>query len=130
VVIEQEDVADLRSGMEGMTAIFEAANADFQPVRTLRGCIEQEKAEIEAAAQAYGAAGVYFQLGEEYLRTSQGFSARGEREKAWREAIIGKFMEPGDPDIHLWMSQMLAEAGHVPESQVERQMSELLRAAR
>ena len=100
----------------------------FQPVQTLRGVLLQARGQALEAAASYREAGAYFpQLGAEFFSSAQGFAMRGERDKAWREAITSKFMQPGNPDLHDWMAQELLTTGFPVESRIEAQIADALR---
>ena len=106
---------------------MEQTSLDYQPVRTLRGCILQAKGDVVAAAEAYRSAGAYYpQLGEEFLATAEGLQARGQPERAWREALTSKFMRPGNPRVHLWLADNLPKIGSSPIPALERQIADLL----
>jgi 4-amino-4-deoxy-L-arabinose transferase-like glycosyltransferase len=130
-------VRDARhSILPGMTDLAEQAQKKldalqmpaFQPVRTLDGLLHQARGETAQAADSYRQAGTYFPLlGAEFFSSARGFGERGEHDKAWREAITSNFMQPGNPDLHAWMSQELADAGYFAESRVEAEIAEALR---
>jgi hypothetical protein len=62
-------------------------------------------------------------LGAEFLVSAQGYLERGDRAKAWREALTSLFMEPGDPRIHDFIAQLLSIEGYSSESQVAQQVA-------
>jgi 4-amino-4-deoxy-L-arabinose transferase-like glycosyltransferase len=100
---------------------------EFQPVRTLRGVVLQAEGQAVEAAALYSQAGAYFpRLGAEFLVSAQGYLDRGERARAWREALTSLFMQPGDPRIHTLLTRLLAEEGYAAQSQVSRQVAESL----
>jgi hypothetical protein len=128
ILIIREEWANvtMRESMERMVERLEEIAPNYQPVRTLRGCLYQAQGNIEMAAAEYQHAGTYFPLGDEYLRTAKGFAARGEPETAWREALGAKLMEPHKPEIHRWLSEKLHEEGYTTESQIEHQIADVL----
>ncbi|HEY0072153.1 MAG TPA: glycosyltransferase family 39 protein [Chloroflexia bacterium] len=97
-----------------------------QAVYTLRGSIQQAGGEIGEAVDSYRRAGTLFPIGEEYLRTSRGFAAHGEPSKAWRDALISKSLQPHDPALHRWMSELLAAMHQPAESHAEMQIADRL----
>jgi 4-amino-4-deoxy-L-arabinose transferase-like glycosyltransferase len=100
----------------------------FQPVHTLDGLLYQARGEAAQAADFYMQAGTYFPLlGAEFFSSARGFGERGEHAKAWREAITSNFMQPGNPNLHAWMSQELAAVGYLAESRIEAEIAEALR---
>ncbi len=101
---------------------------DYPPFITLRGCIYQAQEDYTRAANAYKA-GTYFLLGDEFLRTAKGFAAFGDPKRAWREAILSKFMQPGNPEVHTWLAQQLQQEGYANESRAETQVANALRTA-
>jgi hypothetical protein len=105
---------------------LDGIDSNYQPVSTLRGCLYQAEGDVAQAAAAYKSAGVYFPLGAEYLRSAQGFQALGQFSEAWQEALISKFMQPYEPDIHNWMAERLRETGYIRESQIESSLAEAL----
>jgi len=115
-------------GMERLALQAEEKLAGFQPVRTLQGVLYQARGETAQAADFYRQAGAYFpQLGAEFFSSAQGFGVRGDDDKAWREAITSKFMQPGNPDLHAWMSRHLLATGFPAESRIEAEIVEALR---
>ncbi len=127
VVVVEEHTDDLPASFDRLVSRLEARLPDFQPVKTLRGCVYQAQGQAEQAASAYRAAGAYYpQLGEEFLATAQGFAGRGDAARAWREAITSKFMQPGNPEVHRWLAAYLQQAGYVRESLMEARIAELL----
>lgn len=98
----------------------------YQPVKTLRGCILQGRGDVAGAAAAYDMAGRFFNLGAGFLNAARLYEARGDDERAWREAVKSKFMEPNSVELHRWFSRKLLEAGMVAESRIEAQIAEAL----
>lgn len=107
----QSKSGDVVGTLEQLAGTLEAENNSFQPVVTLRGSLAQLRGDSDTAAQAYNKAGAYFGTGEEYFKTADGYLQRGDVARAWREAIISKFMQPGNPKIHEWMAARLREEG-------------------
>jgi hypothetical protein len=97
-----------------------------QVMNTLLGGVYQARGELDRAAHAYRKAGTLFPIGEEYLRTSQGWAERGYLHKAWRDALIAKSMQPYNPELHTWMGQLLSLMGESTLSHVELQLGEVL----
>lgn len=117
---------EMLPSVERLVSQFEKELPTFQPVLTLRGGIYQAQGQTEQAARAYRSAGYYFQSGDEYLLTAQGFEARGDQARAWREAIISKFMQPGSPAVHRWLAQALARDGQPAQSAIESRIADAL----
>ncbi|MDQ6694174.1 MAG: glycosyltransferase family 39 protein [Chloroflexota bacterium] len=94
---------------------------DAQPVKTLVGSLVQSRgdASVDGAVAAYRAAGTYFPVGDDYLRTAEGYAALGDNTKAWREALISKFWQPQRPEVHNWMAKMMSQAAMPTESRIE-----------
>jgi hypothetical protein len=88
--------------------------------------VEQAQGDIDKAAATYERAGTYFPVGDDYLRTAEGFAARGDDVKAWREADISKFWQPGRPQVHEWYAKALMADGHAAESRVESRLAQVL----
>ncbi len=127
VVLEERGSLDALPGMGRLVGKMEQQLPDYQPVRTLRGGILQARGDIDAAAAAYLSAGTYFpQLGEEFLATAEGFQARSQPERAWREAVTSKFMRPGNPQVHLWLADYLDNMNAPYEATLERRIAEAL----
>jgi hypothetical protein len=125
IVLKSQD-NDARVSLDYLVGLLEAENANFQPVLTLRGSILQSSDAISQAASAYQEAGRYFGTGDEYLSTANGYLQRGERDRAWREALISKFMLPANPAIHEWMAGRLEEDGRFEEARIEAELARLL----
>jgi hypothetical protein len=101
-----------------------------QVVNNVRGSIYQAQGELDLAAKAYQTAGTQFPIGGEYLRTSKGFAAHGQPERAWRDALISKSLQPQDPQLHLWLATEL-QVENLPDlSQAESEIARLLETAR
>ncbi|HKP51812.1 MAG TPA: glycosyltransferase family 39 protein [Chloroflexia bacterium] len=128
IVIVRDSRHSALPGMERLATRAEEKLPEFQPVRTLQGVLYQARGETVQAADQYGQAGAYFpQLGAEFFSSAQGFEARGDTDKAWREAITSKFMQPSNPDLHAWLSQQLLTSGFTAESLIEAEIAEALR---
>jgi 4-amino-4-deoxy-L-arabinose transferase-like glycosyltransferase len=112
--------------MDHVLAKLQAAEFGSQPLATLRGTLYQARGDIAGAVGAYKSAGTYFPTGDEYLRTAEGYAARGEDTNAWREAILSKFWQPDKPDVHKWLAEELLATGYRSESAVEEQIAERL----
>jgi hypothetical protein len=129
VVLKENSPPDVISGMSRIVAAMEKRHPDFNPVLTLRGCIMQARGEIAMTAEYYHLAGEYYpRLGEEFLATARGFQARGDPRTAWREAMTSKFMYPGNPEVHRWLSDWLAQAGYPQHSRIEADLAKRLDA--
>jgi hypothetical protein len=92
----------------------------------IRGGIYQAQGQVEQAAGIYRAAGTYFPIGDEYLRTAQGFAARGDQTRAWRDSIVSKGQQPQKADIHSWFARMLRDAGYAADSDIETRIAQAL----
>ena len=89
----------------------------------LRGCVYQANNDISQAVEAYKSAGTYFPIAGEYLQTAKGYGTRGETAKAWQEATMSKYWEPGNPEVHEWLARQLAEEGYPAESRAESEIA-------
>lgn len=125
-VVLQAPTGEVRSALDHLTSLLEAENQEFQPVVTLRGSVSQLEGSVDAAASAYRDAGQYFDTGDEYLRTAEGYLQRGDIRKAWREALISKFMRPGNATLHEWLSARLHEEGQQESGAIEGQVARRL----
>jgi len=131
VVLKENSPPDVISGMLRIVGAMEKRHPDFNPVLTLRGCIMQARGGIAMTAEYYHRAGEYYpRLGEEFLATARGFQARGDPRTAWREAMTSKFMYPGNPEVHRWLSDWLAQAGYPQHSRIEADLAKMLDAER
>jgi hypothetical protein len=99
-----------------------------QAMNTIRGNMYQSQDRIGQASKAYLRAGTLFTMGEEYLRTSQGWAARGEPDRAWRDALIAKSVQPCIPELHAWMAQLLTDMGDAALARTESRIAEALSA--
>jgi hypothetical protein len=91
-----------------------------------RGSLFQGRGDASTAARAYTEAGTFFPIGAEYLRSAQGYAARGDFEKAWRDGLISKGLQPQNPEVHDWMAQMLDRQGLSDLSRIEADISKAL----
>ncbi len=123
---------DLAASMERFTArLGEAHNPDRQMQQitdTLRGGVYEAHGQVAQAAEAYRSAGTFFPIGGEYLRTAQGFAAHDEPDKAWRDTLMSKSMQPETPELHQWMADMLNGRGMEDEAGVEAEIARALRS--
>jgi hypothetical protein len=130
VVLREQPKESILKSMARLVGKLEATTPGYQPIVTLQGCLHQARGDIGRAAETYRSAGTYFPVGDDYLRTAQGFSRLGLEKKAWREALISKFWQPGKPAVHRWLSETLAGNGYPTASQVEAQIVEALETIR
>ena len=93
---------------------------------TMRGTIHQARGDADKAAEAYRRSGSYFLIGDEYIRTSKGFAARDETEKAWRDALISKTMQPDNPSVHRWLAELLSTSGLSTMTATQSQIADAL----
>jgi hypothetical protein len=130
VVVREDSTSHLLTSFDRLVGKLERETPDYQPVKTLRGCVYQAQGRISQAAQAYREAGPYYpRLGEEFFVSAQGYARRGDMGRAWREAITSKFMRPDNPDLHTWMAASLQQQGYPAESLTEALLAQLLRPA-
>jgi hypothetical protein len=128
IVIIRDPRHSAMPGMERLALQAQEKLPQFQPVLTLQGVLHQARGEAAQTADLYQQAGAYFpQLGAEFFSTAQGFGVRGDNGKAWREAMTSKFMHPGNPDLHAWMSHQLLATGFPAESRIEAEIAKALR---
>ena len=127
---EDNPPADVTISMERLVEEMEETKPPdeyiYRATSTMRGTIYQARGEAVKAAEAYKRSGSYFLIGDEYLRTSKGFAARGETEKAWRDALISKSMQPENPLLHRWLAEMLAASGRSAMTATQSQIAEAL----
>ena len=109
-------VAGIETELPETTATRQVAN-------TLRGSIYQAQGKPEKAAQSYRDAGTFFPLAPEFLRTSRGYAAHNELDKAWRDAVAAKAMQPQKAEIHVWLAELLKERDFEVESRVARDIA-------
>lgn len=129
ILHEADSDRSVVNSMERLVAKLATVRPDYPPIVTLQGCVAQARGDATRAAELYRKAGSYFLSDNEYLQTAQGFAARGEMEKAWREAAISKFMRPGNPELQIWLAQQLQQAGFESESRIATQVAQALQAA-
>jgi 4-amino-4-deoxy-L-arabinose transferase-like glycosyltransferase len=126
VAVLRAPPGDVSASLERFTSIVGAENPRFQPVLTMRASLSQLRGAVATAATTYASAGEYFGTGEEYLRTAEGYLQRGDRARAWREALISKFMRPGSPALHAWLAARLIEENRPDLGSIEQQIARLL----
>jgi hypothetical protein len=128
VMREARPVGSWVMGLERIVGKMEAIKQDYEPATTLRGCLAQANGDYHLAADIYDSAEAYFILDTIYMDTAKGFEAYGDTDAAWREAVIAKFMRPGNPQVHAWMARRLEEQGYTAESSTEDEIGRLLQA--
>ncbi len=127
IVIMRDPRRNAMPGMERLALQAQEKLPQFQPILTLQGVLHQARGETAQAADLYRRAGAYFpQLGAEFFSSAQGFGVHGDNDKAWREAITSQFMQPGNSDLHAWMSRHLLATGYPAESRIEAEIAEAL----
>lgn len=124
VVLRQERAVgsprlNVLDNLERLADDMSHAPGSMRHVLTLRGSILQARGDIAGAVSAYTRAGVLLPIAGEYMRTANGFLGVGQPDKAWRQAIIAKTLEPSNAQVHDWLAERLAEAGHEDESRRE-----------
>jgi mannosyltransferase len=119
VVMQPPGTTDLRTALDKLVTELEAQQPDNQPPRTLRAIVTATPPQAAAAAALYAGAGVYYPVAAPYLRTADGYAAGGQPDRAWIEADLALFMEPGNPAVHQWMAEQLNKQGYVDLSKVE-----------
>ncbi|MGA7730772.1 MAG: glycosyltransferase family 39 protein, partial [Chloroflexia bacterium] len=127
-VLRQSGQADMKGAMDGIVSKLETIWLGAQPVITLRGCIQQANNDLQQAADTYRRAGTYFPVGDDYLRTAEGYDKLGLDTFAWREAFISKFWQPFRPQVHEWLAEKLAQDGYGEQSRAEAELARLLSA--
>jgi 4-amino-4-deoxy-L-arabinose transferase-like glycosyltransferase len=130
VVLRERAPVDVAEGLGRFLVPLREQLASFQPVRTLGGVEMQAEGRVEEAAGFYREAGAYYpRLGAEFLESAKGYMERGDIPKAWREAATSLFMQPGDPQIHVLLSNLLAREGFELEANVARRIGDRLEAS-
>lgn len=121
---------DLATSMEWFTESLGEARNSSRPLQqvadTLKGGVYEAHGQVAQAAEAYRSAGTYFPIGGEYLRTARGFMAHNEPDKAWRDALISKSMQPYEPQLHQFMADMLNRLGMADDAHVEAEIANIL----
>jgi hypothetical protein len=126
VTVLQAQTRDTMAALDHIVSLLASENARFQPVLTLLGSISQLRGTASDAVQEYQAAGEYFDTGDEYFRTAEGYLQRGDPNRAWREALISKFMRPANAPLHTWLSSLLQAEGYSNQSAMESQIANRL----
>ena len=128
VIVLKDDshAASILEAVDRMAARLEAMHPNYQLIQHTKGGVFQARRDVEGAAQAYRSAGMYFPLGNEYLRAAQGFARHGLKAEAWQQGLMAKAMEPYKPEIHTWLEEQLQAAGYADESRIEAQIAEAL----
>jgi hypothetical protein len=114
--------------VEQMADRLDAVRPNYQPTLTMRAGVLQARGDLVGAANMFRSAGTYFALGDEALRTAEGFAAVGMDTQAWREGLNAKAVEPARPDIHRWLAQQLQREGYTMESRVEGRLADILQS--
>ncbi len=130
VVVLKESASDRKTDIivEQMADRLDALRPNYQPTVTMRAGVLQARGDVAGAARLFRAAGTYFALGDEALRTAEGFAGLGMDTEAWREGLNAKAAEPNRPDIHIWLAQQLQHEGYDKESQVETSIAGILQS--
>ena len=126
VAVLRAPPGDVSASLDRLISIVAAENPQFQPVLTMRASLSQLRGSVTTAATTYASAGEYFGTGEEYLRTAEGYLERGDRARAWREALISKFMRPGSSTLHAWLAARLIEENRPDIGSIEQEIAKLL----
>ncbi len=134
IILRQDNPgSSITPGMEWFASQLESISPRTRAIEhvtlNLKGTIYGGTGQAASAASAFRAAGTFFPIGEEYLRTSKEFGKRDELSKAWRDALISKSMQPYSVELHRWMAEMLSQMGLQAESQSETQIADLLSSA-
>lgn len=134
IILRQDNPgSSITPGMEWFASQLESISPRTRAIEhvtlNLKGTIYGGTGQAVSAASAFRAAGTFFPIGEEYLRTSKEFGKRGELSKAWRDALISKSMQPYSPELHRWMAEMLSQMGMEAESQSETEIANALQGA-
>jgi 4-amino-4-deoxy-L-arabinose transferase-like glycosyltransferase len=132
VLLKQASSAGTKSDLDWFVRQLESVSPRTRSIEqaamNLRASIYQSNGQVLEAANAYRMSGSYFPIGDEYLRTAQGFALRSETASAWRDTLLSKSMEPQNAELHTWMSQMLSDMGRQDESRIEAQIADALSA--
>lgn len=123
VLREESAGTDVTQSVITWTDELERSSQNKHAFASVRASIYQAQGDVARAVSEFRTAGTYFPIGEEYLKTSEGFAARGDYEKAWRDAIVSKGQQPNKADVHMWFAQMLREAGYTADSNTEMQIA-------
>ncbi|HEX9991257.1 MAG TPA: glycosyltransferase family 39 protein [Chloroflexia bacterium] len=132
VVVLREDAQpdSLLARMDRFTTKIATLDPHYKPVLILRGGINQARGNVAQATRDYINAGTYYKIADEYLLAATGYLALGQRDKAYREALMSKFLKPDDPKVHAWLAQQLRADGYIAESMMEEQLASALRTGR
>jgi hypothetical protein len=115
---------DVAAGLQALSPAISPLSSDERYVSTLQGSTAQASGDITVAANSYLKAGMFMPLADEYLRTADGYAAQGRPEAAWREALIAKSMQPGDPAVHKWLADHLIAQSRPVEAGIEYKIVE------
>ncbi len=127
VALKESGQGGVLQSTQKMMLRLQSVSREWQPVRTLLGSLDQAEGKLPEAAQAYRDAGDYYQWGREYLLSARGYAERADKDKAWRDALLFKFINPANPEVHEWLSQQLLNEGYTRESQAEAVIAKALR---
>jgi hypothetical protein len=113
------------------TLVEPLSNALAEDNMTLafQGGLLQQDGDTMRAAEAYAqtwnptpASGAW----REYVAASEGFRARGDVDRAWRELLVAKYYSSAEPEVHRHLARALVSRGfHELAVQEERIAAEL-----
>jgi len=112
--------AAMTDRLDRLVRKLEALDPASAPIGTLRGSVYQDRGQVPEALVVYsGAGGHVGHLGVEHLQTAQGFTRLGLTERAWQQAMLSKYNQAANPDLHRWLAEALAATGAAAASRTE-----------
>jgi 4-amino-4-deoxy-L-arabinose transferase-like glycosyltransferase len=119
--------AAMADRLDRLVEKLEALDRGAPAIGTLRGSVYQDRGQVAAALAIYqGAAGHVGQLGTEHLQTAQGFARLGLTERAWQQAMLSKYNQAANPELHRWLAQALTATGATAASRTESDLAAAL----
>jgi 4-amino-4-deoxy-L-arabinose transferase-like glycosyltransferase len=119
--------ATMTDRLDRLVGKLEALDPGAPAIGTLRGSVDQDRGQVSDALAIYrGPAGHVGQLGMEHLQTARGFARLGLQERAWQQAMLSKYNQAANPDLHRWLAEALAATGATAASRTESDLAAAL----
>ncbi len=124
VLQDPDSGAGIVDRLDGVVRRLQQVDGCCPALSTIAGSVAQDRGQASQALRSYAVPGGRLGfLGPEHLRTSRGFAALGDTERAWQQAMLSKYNQADSPDLHRWLAQLLAQAGDTVQSQIETQLA-------
>jgi mannosyltransferase len=128
VTRDRRPASEIVQAYESFLALLEKHSSGNWP-SLYRGSVQQAQGETDSALRNYLLVGTTQSYGDQYIELAKSFESRQEHDKAWWATLLSKSMQPGNPRLHGWLAELLAEEGYHEESQIEQTLAKELQNA-